>query len=120
MGAVTWPLFTNVVVRAPPFQYTVALLAKLDPFTIRVKPVPPAVATLGFRLVRVGAVAPGLIVNVSAFEVPPVPVFCTDTLAVPWLAIRFIGTVAAIEVPLPGVVVVRALPFQRTVAPFAM
>jgi hypothetical protein len=43
-----------VVVRFEPFHLTTELEIKLVPFTVRVKPAPPAVAELGLRPVVVG------------------------------------------------------------------
>ena len=40
IAAVTWPAFTNVVVRAAPFQRTWEVPTKLLPFTVSVKPAP--------------------------------------------------------------------------------
>ena len=40
IAAVTWPAFTNVVVRAAPFQRTWEVPTKLLPFTVSVKPPP--------------------------------------------------------------------------------
>ena len=55
MLAVTRVALTNVVVRAAPFQSTVAPEAKLVPSAVSVKAGPPAVALLGVSVVRVGA-----------------------------------------------------------------
>lgn len=63
---------TKVVTRSVPFQRTIELLAKLVPVTVSVKdvkPVLPAVAPAGERLVKVGTVL--LIVNDCAAEIPP-------------------------------------------------
>jgi hypothetical protein len=45
--AVTWLAVTKVVVWAVPFQFTIALVAKLLPLTVKVKAAPPAVMLLG-------------------------------------------------------------------------
>jgi hypothetical protein len=50
-----WPLLMKVVVRLLPFQRTTEVLTKFDPFTVRVKSTPPAVALVGDVLARVGA-----------------------------------------------------------------
>lgn len=47
MEAVSCVLLTNDVVKAVPFHTATALLSKLWPFTVRVKPAPPAAALLG-------------------------------------------------------------------------
>ena len=53
--AVSWPLFTKVVLRALPLQRTEETpLMKFDPFTVSVKPVPPAVANAGLIEVITG------------------------------------------------------------------
>jgi hypothetical protein len=55
--AATRVLLTKVVLRAAPFQLTVVGLTKIDPFTVRVKAPPPAVADDGLRLLMVGVAA---------------------------------------------------------------
>ena len=55
--AVSWVSLTKVVgVRSAPFQRTVTPLTKLLPFTVSVKPGPPATALLGESVVNVGVV----------------------------------------------------------------
>src|SRR5205085_1259308 len=54
MVAVNCPLFTNVVERSVPFQRTTAPDTKKNPFTVRVKPAPPAVAEDGDRALSPG------------------------------------------------------------------
>jgi hypothetical protein len=61
---------------------------KFVPFTVSVKPGPPAVAEFGFRLVIVGP----LIVKVDPAEVTPDSV--TVMVTVPGAAIRLAGTAA--------------------------
>ena len=72
------------MVRFVPFHLTTELEMKLVPFTVRVKPAPPAVADEGLRVVVVGTGLSGtLIVKVWALEVPPPGVgLKTVTLAV--------------------------------------
>ena len=72
IAAVTWPAFTNVVVRAAPFQWTLEVPTKLLPFTVSVKAAPPAAVLVGASDVRAGTgFAGALMVNVTPFEVPP-------------------------------------------------
>jgi hypothetical protein len=72
-------------------------LRKPEPFTVRAKAGPPAVAELGERLESEGV--GGLMVNVSALEVAP-PGFTTVTLALPCEEIRVAGTEAVNWFPL--------------------
>src|SRR2546428_11477477 len=72
MLAVSRVALTNVVVRAAPFQRTVAPETKLFPSAVKVNAGPPAVALLGVSVVSVGGRGPdGLIVNVWVPEVWP-------------------------------------------------
>ena len=73
MLAVSCVLDTKVVVRSAPFQRTVdAPFTNPVPFTVSVNAAPPAVVEDGFKLVRVGTgLLGGLMVKVSALEVPP-------------------------------------------------
>ena len=86
--AVSWVEEPYVVVRFVPFHLTTEPEMKLVPFTVRVKPAPPAVADVGLRLVVVGTGLSGtLIVKVWELEVPPPGVgLKTVTLAVPAVA----------------------------------
>ena len=52
--AVTRPALTNVVVRSAPFQWTLELPTKLLPFTVSVKPFPPAGVLVGASEVSAG------------------------------------------------------------------
>ena len=52
--AVKRVLSINVVGRFTPFQRTAEVLMKFVPVTVSVKPAPPAVAELGFKLVKAG------------------------------------------------------------------
>ena len=52
--AVSCEADTNVVASAVPFQFTVAPETKLVPFTVKVKPGPPAVAQVGLSELIVG------------------------------------------------------------------
>ena len=113
MAAVNCVALTKVVARALPFQRTVEPLTKPVPLTVSVIPLLPAVAEAGDNPLIVGAGL--LIVNDSEFEAPPL-VAATETLAVPAAVISLAGICAVSCVPLTKVVV-RLLPFQRTVAP---
>ena len=54
IAAVTWPAFTNVVVRAAPFQRTWEVATKLLPFTVSVNAAPPAAVLVGASDVSAG------------------------------------------------------------------
>jgi hypothetical protein len=89
----TLPLLTNPVVRAEPFQFTVAPLTKFIPLTISGKPAAPAVLLVGERDVRLGTGL--LITNASVPDVPPPgPGFETLTLTVPAVAMSLALIVA--------------------------
>jgi hypothetical protein len=60
MLAVTRVALTGVVLRAAPFQSTVAPDTKLLPSTVSVKVAPPAIAVLGVSVDRTGAAAVGV------------------------------------------------------------
>jgi hypothetical protein len=71
--AVSWLVLTKLVVRATPFHCTVDVPMKLVPFTVSVKPAPPAVADEGLMLVVVGA---GLVADgpvTSSVKLPVTP-----------------------------------------------
>ncbi len=112
-AAVNCVALTNVVVRAVPFQSTLAPERKFVPLTVSVNAAPPARAEVGLRPVMVGVGT--LIVNVAAAEGLP-PVLTAVMLALPALTIRLAGTAAVSCVELKNVVV-SAVPFQRTLAP---
>jgi len=115
MAAVSCVALTTVVVRALPFQFTVEPFTKLLPVTVSVNAAPPATAPAGLKLVSVGA---GLLTEkVSAAEVPPPGVGVkTVTGTLPPVAMSAVVMPAVSCVALTNVVV-RALPFQRTVEP---
>jgi len=108
------PTLTNVVVSGVPFQSTVAPLTKFEPFTVSVKPIPPAVIEIGLRLVIEGAEG-ALMGNVAGADGLP-PEFVTVMLALPMVAIKLAVTAAVSCVELTNVVVSPA-PFQFTTAP---
>jgi hypothetical protein len=105
----------DVGVRLVPPNLTTELETNLVPVTVNVKSVLPAATQFGLIEVVVGTGL--LMVNVTAFDVPPPGAgFTTVTDAVPALAIRAAGTVAVSCVALTNVVV-SAVPFQFTVEP---
>ncbi len=111
--AVNCVALPKVVASGVPFQFTVAPEAKFVPFTVRVKPRPPAGVVAGERLVMVGPTE--LTVKGTT---PEMPDDCeTAIFAVVALAIRLVGTVAVSCVGLTTVVGVNAWPFHSTVAP---
>ncbi len=81
----------NVVLSADPFQFTTAPLMKFVPFTVSVKPAPPAVAEVGVRLLIVGVGT--IILKPDDVDALP-PAFATVILALPELAISPAGTAA--------------------------
>jgi hypothetical protein len=104
-------------VRFAPFQRTIDPLTKPLPVAVRVNAEPPAEIELGDRLVSDGTGLPpdDPIVNVWPFEMPPPGVgFWTVTVAVPALATSA-AAIAAVKRVGETKVVVRAVPFQRTV-----
>ncbi len=114
IAAVTWPALTNVVVRAAPFQRTSEVPTKLLPFTVSVNAAPPAAVLVGASDVSAGTGLGALMVNVSAFEVPPPGAGVTTvTGALPAVAMS-LARIAAVTWPAFTNVVVRATPFQRT------
>ena len=62
IDAVSWIDETYVVVRSVPFHLTSELEMKFVPFTVSVKPDPPAVADEGLRLVVVGTGLSGTLI----------------------------------------------------------
>ena len=95
MAAVSCVDETNVVVRPAPLTWTIELLVKLEPVTVRVKAAPPADAAVGLMLDRTGAGVGAAMVKARELEVPP-PEPGVDTLiwANPALAISAAGTLA--------------------------
>jgi len=115
IAAVSWVLLENVVVRGDPFQFTTEVVTKPEPFTVSVKPGPPAVALLGEMEVTFGLGL--LIVNVSEFDGPPPGGgFVTITGTVPAVT-RSVAGILAVTWTLLTKVVLRAELFQLTVAP---
>jgi hypothetical protein len=84
IAAVTWVSLTKLVVRSAPFQRTTEFETKPVPFTMRVKAGPPTPVKFGLSVVIVGTGFPLVIVNVTAFEVPPTGAgFNTVMIALP-------------------------------------
>ncbi len=102
-----------MVESAVPFHCTVAPERKLVPLTVKVNPVPPAVAEVGLRLVIVGVGA--LMGNATAVNGVPDKLTAV-MLALPALAIKLAGTAAVSCAELTNVVV-SAVPFHCTLAP---
>ena len=103
---------TKEVASALPDQLTVELWTKPLPVTVTVKGGPPASNWLGAAAVMVG-------VTLTILKLYPLDVAPPETtviVAVPGLAIKLAGTVAANCVPLTYTVV-RAEPFHCTVLP---
>jgi len=102
--AVSWVLLTNVVDRSLPFQRAAEPETKLEPFTVKVKAGPPAVALEGDKDVKLGTRL--VIVNVTALEVPPPGEgLKTVTLAEPAVATSAAAIVAVNRVLLINVVI---------------
>lgn len=87
---------TKVVGRDAPFQRTVELAVKFEPFTDRVKADPPAIAVEGLRpLITAppgGGGVPAVIVKTDPFDATPLVL--TVTVAVPCEVIRPAATEA--------------------------
>ena len=64
-------LLTKVVVRLPPFHCTTDPDTKFEPFTVSVKPAPPAVVLLGEIELIVGTGLPAGSSDVEALPPPP-------------------------------------------------
>jgi len=90
-AAVTCVELTNVVLSAEPFQFTTAPPMKFVPFTVSMKPMPPAVAEVGLMLLIVGV---GTVMLKPDDDDALPPAFATVILALPALAISPAGTAA--------------------------
>ena len=91
-----------MVVRALPFQFTVDALTKFDPFTVKLKAVPPAVAPAGEseEIAGTGRLG-GVIVKLPAPLLPPPGGgLVTTTFAGPAAAMSVAGIAAVIRVGL--------------------
>ena len=113
--AVNWLAFTKVVGSGAPFQRTVELDTKPDPFTVKLKEEPPASVVAGDRLVitEVG-VPPPAPVMVKTDPLEAVPFVLTVTVAPPCDAMRLPAT-TAVNWPALTKVVDNGVVFQRTV-----
>jgi hypothetical protein len=104
---------TNVALSAAPFHKTLSPLTKLLPFTVSVKPEPPA-TTLDGEIVVIDGVA-AVIVKLAEFEVAP-PGACTLTDVVSVAETRVEETVAVSWLADTNAVL-RAEPFHKTLSP---
>ena len=103
---------TKAVDRAIPFHKIAELAANPEPFTVRVNGAPPACAIDGVRLLIVGLVMAGAIVNVELLDT--VTLDRTVTVAVPCAAMRMGSTFAFNCVALTKNVTIGA-PFHKIV-----
>jgi hypothetical protein len=118
MEAVTFPAFTNDVMRGLPLKFTIAPFTKLDPLTVKVNPCPPAAADDGCSVVTVGTGLPPGPVTLNAKELEICPSgFFTVTPGVPTLATSAAGITASSENELRNIVL-SLLPLKITTAPF--
>lgn len=113
--ALTCVELMKAVVRSEPFHLTTHPLTKLVPVTVKVRVPDPAFAETGFIAVRVGV---GLLMEKVEFaDVPPPGAgFETEIDAVPAVAMSLADIEAVSWLALIKVVV-RVLPFHRTVLP---
>ena len=90
------------------------------PVVVTVKlPAAPTVNVVLLALVIAGAVCAGLMVKVTAFDVPPLPGFVTVTFAAPAVVMSEAGMVATICVLVTDEGVIAGLDPKFTVAPVA-
>ena len=106
IAAVICVVLTNVVALVEPLNCTLAPFTKPAPLTVRVNAAEPAIAVAGDNEVTVGTVL--LIVNDTAFDVPPGAGFVTVTVAVPAVAISAAVIAAVSWVAFTNVVVLAA------------
>ena len=104
-------LLTKVVALGAPLKLTVAPLMKPTPLTVSVNAAEPAAALEGKIELMVGTAL--LIVNETAFDVPPDPGFVMVTGAVPAVAISA-AVIAAVSCVAFTNVVVLAAPLNFT------
>jgi len=116
IAAVNCAALTNVVVFDAPLNFTTDVDTKPEPFTVRVKPAPPAVALVGEIDVSTGTGL--LIAKACAFDVPPPGAgFVTVTFTDPAVAISAAGIVARICVAVMEDGVIAGFAPKFTVAP---
>ena len=114
IAAVTCIALTNVVTLALPLKFTTELAIKLVPFTVSVNAPEPATALDGCKVVIVGTGFVPVMVNVTAFDVPPAGVgFVTVTGGVPTAATSP-ARIAAVNCVALTNVVTFALPLKFT------
>src|SRR5579864_106751 len=111
IGALTCVLLTNVVALRAPLKFTVAPLTKPTPVTVNVNAAEPATAFKGESELIAGIAL--LIVNETAFDVPPEGGFVTVTVAVPAVAIS-VAVIGAVNCAELTNVVVLAAPLNFT------
>ena len=111
IAAVICVLLTNVVALGAPLKFTVAPFTKPTPLTVSVNAAEPATALEGESELIVGTAL--LIVNETAFDVPPGAGFVTVTVAVPAVAISA-AVIAAVNCVAFTNVVVLAAPLNFT------
>src|SRR5439155_13134505 len=118
IAAVSWMVLTKVVGRAAPFHCTVVEpFTNPVPVTVSVNAAPPTVALVGTSAVIVGM---GLLTgNVCAAEVPPPGVGVTTVTCGVAAVAMSAAVIAAVSWVALTKVVVRVLPFQRTVEPLS-
>ena len=105
-------LLTKVVVRLLPLKRMMVVLRKPVPFTVKVNEEPPADLVVGEMLVIVGGVR--LTVRFTAVEVPPTGVGLNTVMAFVPTAATSAAVICAVNCALLTKVVVRLLPFSRT------
>jgi len=116
--AVSWLAVTKVVESVDPPHSTTAPGVKPLPVTVRVNPGPPATTDGGLRPVIWRLDDCGLMVRMTALEVPERPGLITVTIAVPGTVNRLAGTCAVSRFELPNASAVdRGDPFHCTLAP---
>jgi hypothetical protein len=107
-----------VVVRLAPFHRTTEPLTKFVPFTVNVNVGPPAGADAGSRLVVVGSgLGAAAMVNVCAFEVPPLGADVNTVTAAVLAVMRSMAGIEPISCIEDTKVVGRLDPFHRTTEP---
>jgi hypothetical protein len=91
--AVSWPLFTNVVVSAEPFQRTEAPETNPLPLTVSAKAGPPAATLAGASDEMVTAPGAACVTGIDRFDTSPYVVKAPDKARGPGLAPAVMFTV---------------------------